>query len=164
MTQREINTYLERIYGYSLADWQPLFDLIPRIEQSTDFGKWVTKENQAPFFWETDVVSQFLELFYQMDLWFVFDWGQWRKGGKAIEDPKTDYYLFDLLTLLKFLTAIVRNDRFCEGYLGGRFSDGTILKILRALRQQLSYTSVDEVAGKTFGNDIFDWTRFSLYL
>ena len=38
MTLKETN-YIETINGYSAAQWQPLLELIPEIENATDFGE-----------------------------------------------------------------------------------------------------------------------------
>ncbi len=50
-----------------------------------------------------------------------------------------DFSHYNLETLNKFIIAIVRNDKYCEGYLASKFSDGTILSILKAAESIISH-------------------------
>ena len=50
-----------------------------------------------------------------------------------MEDKSTDYSTLDLETLLKLLTAVIRNDKYSEGYLVNCFENGILLNILKSL-------------------------------
>ena len=64
---------------------------------------------------------------------YDFDWMSWDFGKSALQNRFGDNFShYDLETLNKFIIAIVRNDKYCEGYLVSKFSDGTILSILKA--------------------------------
>lgn len=55
-----------------------------------------------------------------------------RTLGRLIE--ANHFANLDLLTLRKLLTAIIRNDRFCEGALLSALESGTIQKIIRPMQ------------------------------
>ncbi len=54
-----------------------------------------------------------------------------------VGDDEFNYDSVDLLTKCRMITAIVRNDRFCEGVLVSAFESGLMLKILRSLERSL---------------------------
>lgn len=124
-------------------DWEPLFQLIPEIEQTTKFGTWIIEEGTFPYIEEIAVVAQFQEVAYQLGIVFSFDWMSWEEGSDALSNIETDYNQFDITTLCKFITAVVRNNRFNEGYLVSKFTDGTIVKLLRAFKQQVEAPITD---------------------
>jgi len=66
-----------------------------------------------------------------------FDWGSWDEGRKIASDENFDFDTTDLLTKCKLITAIVRNDRFCEGALVSAFESGLILKILKSIENEV---------------------------
>jgi hypothetical protein len=53
-------------------------------------------------------------------------------------DENFDFDTVDLLTKCKLITAIVRNDRFCEGALVSAFNSGLILRILKSIKKDVS--------------------------
>ena len=53
-------------------------------------------------------------------------------------DENFDFDSTDLITKCKLITAIVRNDRFCEGALVAAFESGLILKILKSMEKEVS--------------------------
>ena len=48
-----------------------------------------------------------------------------------------DFKEFDINTLCKLLTVIIRSDKFCEGYMINCFETGTIAQILEALQSKI---------------------------
>jgi len=57
-----------------------------------------------------------------------------------LNDKNFDFDSVDLVTKCKLITAIVRNDRFCEGALADTdladtFESGLILKILKSIQK-----------------------------
>jgi len=84
------------------------------------------------------IVSQFIEVVYQMPIMIVFDWMKWYKGDKMARDKNFDFDTTDLLTKCKLLTGLIRNDRFCDGALVSDFESGLILKILKSIEKEVS--------------------------
>ena len=111
-------------------------DKLPEIKNTTEFGTWDTSssENIFPYVSPNKTVNKFIELVYEKNVVLSFDWMKWKEGQDILEKGEGDYSEFDLMTLVKLFTTIVRNDRFCEGYLVSKFEDGTILKILRRIQ------------------------------
>lgn len=136
------NNYIETINGFSSSDWKPILDLIPEIEQTSTFGEMKGGEKNAegimvlPYWIESRVVSHFHRIVYDMPIIIDFDWGSWHEGREMARDESFDFNSVDIPTKCKIITAIVRDDRFCEGALVSAFESGIILKILKSIRQQ----------------------------
>lgn len=124
-------------------DWDKLFALLPEIEQTGDFGTLVggvPNENgaaQMPFWDSAQVVNDFVRVFYDLDLGVDFDWTSWTEGEHMLSDASFDYTTLDTLTLCKLLTAIIRADRFNDGYLIVNFENGVVPKIIRAIQHNV---------------------------
>lgn len=139
---REEN-YRQKIESMTAGDWKPLLDLIPEIEKTETF--YIPGEISYPDEYtliigqstQSSVVYRFTEIVYQIQIIIDFNWGSWNEGRKLISNPDTDIDAIDIPTLCKLITAIVRNDRFCEGALAARFEDGTILKILTSIQSRV---------------------------
>jgi hypothetical protein len=138
------HNHQEIINSYTLSDWKPLLDLIPRIENQTSFSKRRDKERSEnnniimPLSVEAPIVGEFREIVYQLPVIIDFDWPHWDEGRKMAKDEHFDYDSVDIPTKCKVITAFVRNDRFCDGALAGAFERGTILKILKSIERQIS--------------------------
>lgn len=119
-------------------EWQPLLDLIPEIENTTQFGKMGGGKDEngvfhMPFRIENTVVSEFRELAHKLMVIKDFDWQSWDEGMEMLNNPSFNYNSIDLETKLRLITLLVRSDRFNEGTLISAFESGVILKILKAL-------------------------------
>jgi len=134
----------EKIHSLTNKSWKPLLDLIPEIENTRNFGKWEKGDKneegviQIPYFIPADVVSRFLKILYSIPIIIAFNWGAWDEGRKIANDPNFNFDKADLVTKCKLITALVRNDRFCEGALASAFESGLILKILKSVENQVS--------------------------
>jgi hypothetical protein len=136
----DLSDYLNQM---TTEEWRPLFALIDKIKETTKFGE--LKGGQEimkgvslfPYFEPSEIVSEFQDLCYKLSIITVFDWKSWKEGIQWLENDETDYTVFDNVTLCKFLTAIIRNDRFCDGFLISYFKKGIILKILLALKHNI---------------------------
>jgi hypothetical protein len=71
----------------------------------------------------------------ELDLIIHFDWPFWDEGREIVK--KGNYSNLDTETLLKILTAFIRNNHFCEGALAERFEDRTIEIILKELKKNV---------------------------
>jgi len=124
------------------ADWDILFGIIPRIEECDSFGELGSFEKDAdgvaqfPVMNVSDVVSDFEDIMYKLTFVVDFDWGKWSEGKAIVE--KREYKNQDTITLVKILAAFIRQDRFNDGFLVGKFEDGAVLDILRELQNNLT--------------------------
>ena len=128
---------------FQQKDWQLLFDLLPEIRKTKKFGKLVgAKEMQdgnlsIPFWLEDEIVSRFFNAAYLLGIVLVYDWARWEEGIEILNSPDPDFYKYDLETLCKLLTFIVRCDKFCEGYLINCFETGQMRHIIEALQAKV---------------------------
>lgn len=123
-----------QIRNYTLEQWQPLLNLIPAIEQSFAQEGVTDKDEDIP---SGDLVSKFLHIVYELPIDIPFNWGSW-EAGRKMTDPHFDLDSVDLITKCKLITAIVRNDRFCEGALEAAFKSGLILRIIKSIKKEVS--------------------------
>ena len=132
------NNYKEQIHAFTQQDWQPLIELIPKIENSSKFGEWEEEDILFPYCIEAPIVSQFLHIVYRLPIIISFDWGAWEEGRKIASNDDFDLDTLDLPAKCKLITAIVRSDRFSEGTLVSAFESGLILRILKSIEKQIS--------------------------
>ena len=134
----------DKINAFTYQDWQPLMALIPEIGNTSNFGEWSggNKDEegvvQAPYCVPATIVSQFIEIVYAIPIIIDFDWGAWDEGRNIARDDNIDFDTIDLLEKCKLITAIVRNNRFCEGALVSAFESGLILNILKSIEKEIS--------------------------
>lgn len=137
------NNYIETINGFSKNDWKPLLDLIPEIEKTNNFGEMKAGEKNEegisimPYWVESTIVSRFHQTVYDLPIVIGFDWGSWNEGRKIVHDKNFNFNSIDIPTKCKIITAIVRNDRFCDGALVSAFESGLVLKLLKSIESQL---------------------------
>jgi hypothetical protein len=128
---------------FQQKDWQLLFDLLPEIKQAKGFGKLIGSKQMAdgnlsiPFWLEDEIVSRFFNAAYFLGIVLVFDWARWEEGIEILNDPDADFYNYDLETLCKLLTFIVRCDKFCEGYLINCFETGKMTRLIEAMQAKV---------------------------
>jgi Family of unknown function (DUF6508) len=138
------NSIDENINNISKDDWNELFKLIPKIENTNIFGELIVDKKTPegdlvfPYMSSSEIVDKFHDTVYDKKMVVVFDWMKWDEGRDILENNDSDFSKLDLMTLVKLITSIVRYDRFSTGYLVGKFEDGTILKILFRLRDIIS--------------------------
>ena len=138
------NNYKEQIHAFTQQDWQPLIELIPKVESTSKFGEWASAEKneeetiQFPDCIEETIVSQFLDIVYRLPIIISFDWGAWEEGREIASNDDFDHDTLDLPTKCKLITAIVRNNRFCDGVLVSAFESGLILRILKSIEKQIA--------------------------
>jgi len=132
-----------KINALTQQDWQPLLVLIPEIANTSKFGEWKGGEKgpdgsiTMPWCETVPIVQKFLDAVYTIPIIITFDWGSWEEGRKIASSVDFDLDTLDIVTKCKLITAIVRNDRFCEGALVSAFESGLILKILKSIEKQV---------------------------
>ena len=145
------DNYIEKITSLTAADWQPLFELIPVIQSTSEFGVMTSEEKnnngvlQIPYLLEAPVVAKFVEIVYDLPVMMKFDWSVWAEGREIVRNKNFDFDRLDIPTKCKLITAIVRNDRFCEGALVSAFESGLILKIIKSIKNQVDIDNVRQV-------------------
>ena len=136
----DLKDFDNNIAKITIEQWQRLFKLIPVISRTKNFGKISPiRKTQEGYFTlayiqPSPIVQRFQSTVYEIGIILDFDWAHWDEGKKILANPKTDFNKLDIKTLCMLITTIVRNDRFCEGSLVDAFEDGTMLRLLKALK------------------------------
>ncbi len=82
---------------------------------------------------EHQAIGRFVELVYEDDWIIGFDWSSWDEGREIASDL-TRVANADMLTIRKLITALVRNERFCEGALQDAYERGLITAIILRIK------------------------------
>lgn len=133
----------EVIRNLKLKDWNKVFKLIPEIEKTDDFienGGIVNDPNDPEGFMITPIVEKKIvwdleNTLDELNLLIDFDWPGWEEGRKIASNQ--DFENKDTVTLLKLISAFIRNNRFCEGALAEKFEDKSIEKILKQIKKNI---------------------------
>jgi hypothetical protein len=121
-----------------VPDFASFLPIAEGISGLTEFGRWRGGERNEdgsfvmPWVDRHETVSEFVRAFHDCGIVFPFDWSGWDEGREMAEWD--DFTGVDMLTLRKLLTAIIRNDRFCEGALQEALEDGVIQRIVVAMK------------------------------
>ena len=84
--------------------------------------------------WSAPITSEAMKFLYDNNLIVDFDWGSWNEGREFFKNNNPNKYdSIDRETVLKLLTAVARNDRFCDGAWAGLFENGTAQKLFQRL-------------------------------
>jgi len=135
---------IARINSLSKDDWEELLSLIPEIENATEFGvhhpmREVEKDVYTiPYSTNGPLINRFIEIIHEMPIIIPFDWSSWDEGRKMANDDHFDFNSIDIPTKCKLITALARNDRFCDGVLVEAFETGLMLQLLKSIKQQLN--------------------------
>ena len=133
--------YEKTINSYTKSDWEPLFELVPEIEKTTNFGEFrdgnkIGCNTTTMPYWEySEIVQKFIKAVYDIPIIISFDWMSWEEGQQILKDDEFDYDTIDTPTKCKLITVIVRNDRFNDGYLIWAFRTNRINKLLQSLKK-----------------------------
>ena len=145
MTQSGGNN--QKIRVLNQLEWAPLFELIPVIEATEQFGEMVGGEMledgtvKLPYFEPAEIVSIFSEAVISLDLVPDWNWVEWEEGDDILCNEDQDYEKLRIVILCQLLILIVRADEFDEGFMVSNFEDGTVLKILKALQRKIGLIS-----------------------
>lgn len=141
----DIQSFPTHLKSITPTEWSKLFELNERIMKSKSFGEIAggekIEENVSTFpYWKWSVITtEFNKTVHDMKLIVSFDWSDWEEGDKLLTDKKQTFQDLDEITLCKLLTVIVRADRFSDGTLVRAMEDGTISKILSALKARVKF-------------------------
>lgn len=133
------------INAYPYSKWEKLFALIPLMEDCNSFGYVAGGERISenvvtmPYWVPSEIIDEFLSIVYQIPIIITFNWPEWNEGKAMASDASFDFDTVDVPTKCKLLTAIIRNDRFCDGALVQAFESGLVLRILNSIKRQVHY-------------------------
>ena len=131
-------SYQEKINAFTPQQWAPLLELIPLIQQEKEFGAVFCKnEHTMPYWKNSEVVRRFSDIAYRMPIVINFEWMRWPKGKEIKQNENFDFDSIDIPTKCKYITLLLRADRFCDGFLSQAFESGCVLKILVSIKKQL---------------------------
>jgi hypothetical protein len=118
-----------------------LRNLIERMDQHP--GRWGTvmggektgdRTFTMPYVDMHELAYEAMTFLYDHDLIISFDWPEWDEGREIFRSTQEDRIAsLDRLTVLKLLSAVARNDRFCEGAWAGIFEDGSAQALFKRL-------------------------------
>ena len=137
------NNYETIKNGYDKVHWQPILDLIPEIASTDKFVEIIEREHKTdgvvhmPYFKVSEIVYKFHNLVDELEIMISFDWGSWQEGKDILQNSSFDFDTVDIPTKCKIISMIIRNDRFCDGYLVSTFENGIILGMLKSIERQL---------------------------
>src|SRR4051812_32994364 len=135
----ELEAHLKTI---SKNEWSKLFDLLTEMEKPQEFGTMQESKKledgmvSFPCWISSDIVSKYLQIVDELNIIPAFDWGDWQEGKEILRNKNEDYNQLDTITLCKLMTCIIRSDRFSDGALVGSFQDGTMQRIIGALKNK----------------------------
>jgi hypothetical protein len=117
-----------------VAQIEVILAFLPIFEKpGFQFGEWVHRKGQVPFYAESQAVRDFHQSLYQQGFIVEFDWVIWAEELERYRSESGALQGADLLTLRKIITAHARKDRFSEGHFAGELQGGHLLAVLRRL-------------------------------
>jgi hypothetical protein len=96
------------------------------------FGEWIIRDKQMPFLKYSSMVSIFVEEFYDSEL-IDTDYNNTLEKFDIEDQNSWD----ELWKLRAMLTYIIRSERFGEGIILKNIENGTLLHILRKLKERI---------------------------
>jgi hypothetical protein len=122
---------------------RPMAALLPAMEApGATWGGWSPSQStepgvvRMPIWLDSELAAAFVSAAYERG-WVIagFDWSAWDEGRQRgnREDWREWLASADAYTLARFITALVRSDRFCEGSLSGAFDSGVLTAIVRRM-------------------------------
>lgn len=122
----------DQINNIPKEKWDKFFALIPDMEVAESYGE-LSKDTNALWYDHSELYGRYYKLFYETGLYIDFNWPEWGHGKTIPNDPdKLKNESLEHLVML--LTAILRNDRFCEGTLLVALESKFILNIMKAMK------------------------------
>ena len=83
----------------------------------------------------SETVLEFVHACYDENFVQSFDWSEWSHQHQAELSDEAFIAFADIARIVRLLTTHIRADRFCDGHLLSVFEDGTIVRILKRLKE-----------------------------
>ena len=123
---------------------QELFEL-GKLSNGQVAGEWTDGQEIssntfiAPYYAMSNHSNRIMKILYELNLVISFDWMNWDEGREFISNKNLDLFSNQSkYVLIGLLTALARNDRFCDGAWGSAIENGTVAKLLDELEKQLN--------------------------
>lgn len=123
----------EYLFAIPKEKWDEFFNLIPRMEIEEDYTYPKSEDDKSPYPNTNKLYSDFIKLYSKTGLYIRFNWAEW-EYGRTIENDLEKLKSERFAHLPMLLTAIVRNNRFCEGVLLAHLQEKFILNIIKAMK------------------------------
>lgn len=140
----------EHLKSLKKEQWAKLFSLLEPLNSNLEHGKLIGSKKQSdgtvtfPFFDIGPVVERLVHVIYELNIAPAFDWDSWIEGRQILNNQNRDFSTLSPIALCKLLTLILRKDRFLEGFLVSRCNDGTMSRIIGALKKKFSPDRPDQ--------------------
>ena len=135
----QANAALKKAGKESLRE---LFEL-GRMSARQPAGEWVDGKElvpgvySAPHYSMGDIPKKIMDLLYELNLIISFRWMEWDDGRELLkDDDATKLEGQPTHILIGLLTALARNDRFCDGAWGAAVEKGAVAKLLDELEKR----------------------------
>lgn len=135
----KVNTALRDARKESLNE---LFEL-GRASVRQPAGKWVAAKevlpgvSTMPHYSMSDEANRMMKLLYELNLIVAFEWMEWEEGSALLSgDDLEKLSGLPAHKIVGLLTALARNDRFCDGAWGSAVEKGKVAKLLNELEKQ----------------------------
>lgn len=116
----------QNLIKISQQEWQELSRL---LVQTKSFDANVIEHDREA----GHILSEIYVMVDEIKIVSPFDWGCWDEGRWLINASGLDFNTLDTVTLAKLVTAVNRNERFCEGAWESSFENHLMQQILQAL-------------------------------
>lgn len=135
------NEIQQRINALTEQDWRELEDLYNRIiSHKGSFREMGGGQELAdgviemPYTIERPIVIEARRFLLSKHLIVLFDWAHWYEGRAMFRANEADRFInASLPDVIKLFTAIMRNDRFCDGAWAHLFENGDGQRLLKRL-------------------------------
>lgn len=119
------------------SDWARLRAMVDELTaHAGPFAEWVYPEPTADGVHRLGHTSwgpsmrQAVQTVYDVNLVVGFAWPEWEDGRRLIDRETFDPATLSWAQTVGLLTALIREDRFCEGALAESFENGRIPRLL----------------------------------
>lgn len=122
---------IEQLNKIGQEEWNELSAMLQELfkaENDLKTGKRKYKNQTI-----TSILWSIQDQAYKMKIVYDFNWSSWDEGRWLASFPDFDFSLLSPLELSKLITAISRNDRFCDSAWNDSFASGMMQKVIAAL-------------------------------
>lgn len=132
---------MKSVKALNESSWQEMQDLYDKaLNHQGKFFKLSEKKHTRkgasliPYRVDEAVINEFRNYLYDKDLVIPFNWPEWDEGRAMFATKGEDKFSkTSLVDVLKLLTAVIRNDRFCEGAWSEIFNNGDGVLLMKRL-------------------------------
>lgn len=136
------SVFEEKVANLSDAQRRELRELVDRLRGEESHAEWhggdqvgTTPEGKpilhVPYPVYSEAVTQLMDLLYAGELVVPFDWGSWLSASGVRTAGLSDQPA--LADAVRFVTAIVRGERFCDGNVDAAIREGSLLRAIEAI-------------------------------